>query len=293
MPWQQLHMVTASQRAERLQSLLERFGACAVTLTDAADQPLFEPPPGETPLWDQTVVSALFEQHQPLAPVLAQLEQAWEGPLPAHQVEQLEDQTWERVWMDDFAPMRFGSRLWIIPGGHESKGGDAVNLMLDPGLAFGTGTHETTALCLEWLDGASLAGKQVLDFGCGSGVLAIAALLLGAERAVCCDIDPQALIATRDNAGRNGVLDRVQTCLPADMPAAQHYDLVVANILAGPLQELSPTLTGFCRPGGELVLSGILASQAEDVASCYRKTFTMEPMAQRGDWVRLSGTRRS
>lgn len=293
MPWQQLHMVTASERAERLQSLLERFGACAVTMTDAADQPLFEPPPGETPLWDQTVVSALFDQQQPLDAVLERLSRDWDGPLPDHRVEQLADQAWERAWMDDFAPMQFGKRLWIIPGGHDIKPDDAVNLMLDPGLAFGTGTHETTALCLEWLDGADLAGKRVLDFGCGSGVLAIAALLLGAEQAWCCDIDTQALTATRDNAERNGVLDRVHTCLPGELPSAGDHDLVLANILAGPLQELAPTLTGFCRPAGELVLSGILAGQAEDVARCYRKAFTMDPMAQRGDWVRLSGTRRS
>lgn len=293
MPWQQLHMVTASERAERLQSLLERCGSCAVTMTDAADQPLFEPPPGETPLWDQTVVSALFEQQQSIDAVLEQLAQNWDGPLPEHKLELLKDQAWERVWMDDFAPMQFGKRLWIIPGGHPCRDGDAVNLLLDPGLAFGTGTHETTALCLEWLDGADLAGKRVLDFGCGSGVLAIAALLLGATEAWCCDIDPQALTATRDNAERNGVADRIHTCLPADLPADSSYDLVMANILAGPLQELAGTLTGFCRLQGELVLSGILAEQAADVASSYRKAFTMEPMAQRGDWVRLSGTRRS
>jgi len=293
MAWLQLHLAAHDDQVEALQSLLEDLGAVAVTLTDAADQPLFEPPPGETPLWRDVVISALFEQETDQAALTAALATALNAPLPTHRFETLEDKQWERAWMDDFQPMCFGQRLWIVPSWTEAPDPHATNLKLDPGLAFGTGTHETTDLCLQWLDQADVQGKHVMDFGCGSGVLAIAALLLGAEHAVCCDIDPQALLATYANAELNGVADRVTCVLPRDLPEGSQYQLVLANILAGPLVELSGQLTALCEPGGELVLSGILATQGDAVRDAYASAFALAPNAQKNDWLRISGQRRA
>lgn len=291
MAWLQLHFHVSDVDAERLQAALEALDACAVTLTDAGDEPLLEPPPGATPLWQEVVVTALFEADRDEEALLDALADRF-GALPPLRRERLDDQPWERAWMDDFRPMRFGERLWIVPTWAEPPAADAVNIRLDPGLAFGTGTHETTALCLEWLDGAPLAGRRVLDFGCGSGVLAVAALLLGASEAWACDIDPQALLATRENAARNGVADRLHCVLADALPATLTCDVVVANILAGPLVELAPRLAGHCAPGGSLALSGILAQQGETVAAAYRPLFRLDPFAQRNDWLRISGVRR-
>ncbi len=291
MAWLQLHLATTEKQADAFQSALEEMGACAVTLTDGADQPVFEPPPGTRPLWQNTVVSALFESGRDPGHIIAALTQ--QGlTADAHHHETLEDQAWERAWMDDFAPMRFGERLWIVPSWSEAPDPDAVNLKLDPGLAFGTGTHETTALCLEWLDQADLQGKSVLDFGCGSGVLAIAALLLGAGNATGTDIDPQALTASEDNARNNGVSDGLSLYLPDNLPAEYRCDVLVANILAGPLVELAGQLAGYCRPGASLALSGILAEQAESVRTAYAHWFDLNPTTQQGDWVRIDGVRR-
>lgn len=291
MAWQQLHIATDPRHADAFQDSLEDLGAAAVTLTDGADQPVFEPPPGARPLWNTTVVTALFEDGVDLDRVLAALGE--QGLAFAdHRVEPLAEQAWERAWMDDFQPMRFGERLWIVPSWSEAPQPDAVNLKLDPGLAFGTGTHDTTALCLEWLDGADLRGRRVLDFGCGSGVLAIAALLLGADAAVGTDIDPQALTASADNAAANGVGERLSLCLPEALAAQEQYDLLVANILAGPLIELATTLAGRCRPGAPMALSGILADQAAAVREAYAPWFDLAPTRQRGDWVRIDGVRR-
>jgi ribosomal protein L11 methyltransferase len=237
------------------------------------------------------VVSALFDADRDPALILAALQQ--QGlEAQAHHHETLDDQVWERAWMDDFAPMRFGERLWIVPSWSESPDPGAVNLKLDPGLAFGTGTHETTALCLEWLDRADLKSKAVLDFGCGSGVLAIAALLLGAGNATGTDIDPQALTASEDNARNNGVADGLSLYLPENLPADYRCDVLVANILAGPLIDLAGQLAGYCRPGGSLALSGILAEQAESVRAAYTPWFDLNPTTQQGDWVRIDGVRR-
>ena len=292
MAWLQLHLATTEQNADAFQAALENLGACAVTLTDGADQPVFEPPPGTRPLWQNTVVSALFEADRAPDEIVAALrKQGLEAQ--AHHHETLEDQAWERAWMDDFAPMRFGERLWIVPSWSEAPDPQAVNLKLDPGLAFGTGTHETTALCLEWLDRADLAGKTVLDFGCGSGVLAIAALLLGADSATGTDIDPQALTASMDNARNNGVVDNLHLYLPEKMPADFGCDVLVANILAGPLVELAAQLASYCRPGATLALSGILAEQADSVREAYAPWFDLTPTTQQGDWVRIDGVRKA
>ncbi|APQ13169.1 ribosomal protein L11 methyltransferase [Pseudomonas oryzihabitans] len=290
MSWLQVRLALTPAQAETYEDLMLELGAVSVTFMDAEDQPIFEPDLGTTPLWSQTHLLALFEGDTDAA-ALEQRVQLLANGL-TYEVERLEDQEWERSWMDNFQPMRFGQRLWIVPSWHEAPEPDAVNLLLDPGLAFGTGTHPTTSLCLQWLDGEPVAGRQVLDFGCGSGILAIAALLLGAERAVGTDIDVQALEASRENANRNGIDPaRFPLYLPADLPA-EPADVVVANILAGPLVGLAEQITRLTRIGGRLALSGILAEQAEDVRAAYAGCFDLEPTATLDGWVRISGTRR-
>lgn len=291
MPWLQLRLAIAPEQAQPLEDALLGVGAVSVTFMDAEDQPIFEPDLGTTPLWSHTHLLALFEADVDETDLLAHLQLLTGGTLPEHQLERIEDQDWERSWMDNFQPMRFGRRLWIVPSWHAAPEPDAVNLLLDPGLAFGTGTHPTTALCLEWLDQQDLHGQQVVDFGCGSGILAIAALLLGAEQAIGTDIDPQALEASRDNAGRNGIEPaRFPLYLPEQLPAVL-ADVVVANILAGPLVALAPQITALVRPGGQLALSGVLAEQAEEVRAAYRDAFDLDPTAEKDGWVRISGVR--
>ncbi|MEH3022371.1 MAG: 50S ribosomal protein L11 methyltransferase [Pseudomonas oryzihabitans] len=290
MSWLQVRLALTPAQAETYEDLMLELGAVSVTFMDAEDQPIFEPDLGTTPLWSQTHLLALFEGDTDAA-ALEQRVQLLANGL-TYEVERLEDQEWERSWMDNFQPMRFGQRLWIVPSWHEAPEPEAVNLLLDPGLAFGTGTHPTTSLCLQWLDGEPVADRQVLDFGCGSGILAIAALLLGAERAVGTDIDVQALEASRENANRNGIAPaRFPLYLPADLPS-EPADVVVANILAGPLVGLADQLTRLTRIGGRLALSGILAEQAEDVRAAYAGSFDLEPTATLDGWVRISGTRR-
>lgn len=290
MPWLQVRLAISPEQAETYEDAFLEVGAVSVTFMDAEDQPIFEPELNTTPLWSHTHLLALFEDGTDAASVLAHMELLTGGPLPEHHSEIIEDQDWERSWMDNFQPMRFGQRLWIVPSWHAAPEPDAVNLLLDPGLAFGTGTHPTTALCLEWLDAHPPVDRIVIDYGCGSGILGIAALKLGAREVWAVDNDPQALTATRDNAERNGVAERVKTFLPGDLPAMQS-DLLLANILANPLIELASRFAALVRPGADLVLSGILAEQAESVAAAYRKAFTVAPPAQREDWVRLTGVR--
>ncbi|WP_373388924.1 50S ribosomal protein L11 methyltransferase [Pseudomonas alcaligenes] len=293
MPWLQVRLAITPQQAETYEDALLGVGAVSVTFMDAEDQPIFEPDLGTTPLWSNTHLLALFEADTDPANLVAHLELLTGAPLPEHQIEHIEDQDWERSWMDNFQPMRFGQRLWIVPSWHAAPQPEAVNLLLDPGLAFGTGTHPTTALCLEWLDGQDLTGCTVLDFGCGSGILAIAALLLGAPQALGTDIDPQALEASRDNAGRNGIDPaRFPVYLPADLPQ-QPAEVVVANILAGPLVSLAPQITALVKAGGRLALSGILAEQAEEVRAAYAGAFDLDPTAIKDGWVRISGVKRA
>ncbi|PYC28405.1 50S ribosomal protein L11 methyltransferase [Aquipseudomonas alcaligenes] len=293
MPWLQVRLAITPQQAETYEDALLGVGAVSVTFMDAEDQPIFEPDLGTTPLWSNTHLLALFEADTDPANLIAHLELLTGAPLPEHQIEHIEDQDWERSWMDNFQPMRFGQRLWIVPSWHAAPQPEAVNLLLDPGLAFGTGTHPTTALCLEWLDGQDLTGCTVLDFGCGSGILAIAALLLGASQALGTDIDPQALEASRDNASRNGIDPaRFPVYLPADLPQ-QPAEVVVANILAGPLVSLAPQITALVKAGGRLALSGILAEQAEEVRAAYAGAFDLDPTAIKDGWVRISGVKRA
>lgn len=291
MAWLQLHFPAADHEIEALQVKLEELGAVAVSCTDGADQPLFEPPPGATPLWQQVVVSALFDATADAETISAALAASL-GRDAQVQQETIEDQAWERAWMADFHPQQFAAGFWVVPSWCQAPDPDAVNLRLDPGLAFGSGSHETTALCLQWLGEASLSGRDVLDFGCGSGILAIAALMLGARQACACDIDPQALLASADNAASNGVKSRLHCCLADDLPAAQ-YDLLLANILAGPLIELAGQLAGHCRAGADLLLSGILDQQADAVLAAYRPWFAIQSVTSKGDWIRIHGTRLS
>lgn len=292
MSWLQLRLAITPEQAESLEDKLLELGAVSVTFMDAEDQPIFEPDLGTTPLWSNTHLLALFEADTDGSALLQHLQLLWQGELPQHELEQIEDQDWERSWMDNFHPMRFGQRLWIVPSWHAAPEPEAVNLLLDPGLAFGTGTHPTTALCLEWLDGQQLEGKRVIDFGCGSGILAIAALLLGATHAVGTDIDVQALEASRDNAQRNRIDDqRFDLYLPENMPQ-QPAEVVVANILAGPLVSLAPQLAKLVLPGGLIALSGILAEQTEDILEAYKKYFELDPVANQDGWIRVSGRRK-
>lgn len=290
MPWLQLTFYTTKDDAEALSDLLSEAGAAAVTMQDAADQPLYEPPPGATPLWQLTNVVGLFEEGFDAAVILSQLRKAWPRQLPDHRSEMLEDQDWERAWMDDFRPMRFGEHLWIVPSWHEAPDTDGVNIHLDPGLAFGTGTHATTRLCLEWLDANPPRDKAVIDYGCGSGILGIAAALLGANSVLAVDNDPQALAATMENARRNRVEARIRAYLPGEAPQ-ELAPLLIANILAGPLITLAPMLAERVQPDGNLVLSGILPEQAAEVAEAYRAWFEMEEPVELDGWIRLEGKR--
>ena len=293
MAWLQLTLAAGDIDPQALTERFDALGALSVTLQDAADQPLYEPPPGATPLWSDVRVTALFEGSADIAGIKAAVDRQFGAACAGRlQVETLDDRDWVRAWMDGYAPMRFGQRLWIVPTGFEAPDPHGINLLLDPGLAFGTGTHPTTALCLEWLDAHPPADQRVIDYGCGSGILGIAALKLGAHSVWAVDNDPQALAAARANAERNGVAARLTAVSPEDLPPLQ-ADLLLANILANPLIELAPRFAALVRPGGALVLSGILADQAATVAAAYRSMCILQPAVQRDDWVRLAGVRSS
>ncbi|WP_049621051.1 50S ribosomal protein L11 methyltransferase [Frateuria defendens] len=299
MPWLELTLTLRVEQQPRAEEALDDLGALSVTLRDADaetpdEQAIFEPGVGELPLWPTITLDALFEagtDRRGLAAALGEL-------LPWLEPDQLAfrdvaDEDWERAWMDQFKPMPFGRRLWIYPWNIEPPEGDEVVVVrLDPGLAFGSGTHPTTALCLEWLDGLDLAGQRVIDYGCGSGILAIAALKLGAAEAAGIDNDPQALTASADNAERNGVDARLALYLPEDFDGAP-ADVFVANILAGPLGELAPVFAAAARPGAPFAISGILQGQQDELLARYAEWFEDLAVATREDWVRISGRRRA
>ena len=294
MKWLQIAINTTKDQAEFVEQQLFAAGAQTATLTDAADQPILEPGVDETPIWNQVVITGLFSDQDNEKELTDMLQKNLSDIDHSLKIEYLEERNWTRAWMEHYHAMQFGRRLWICPLHLDPPDADAINLRLDPGLAFGNGTHPTTSLCLRWLD-ANIAGKeQLLDFGCGSGILAIAACMLGAEHADGVDIDPQALIATDSNAEINHVEKQINCYLPDDYTATHErttYDIVMANILSGPLAELAPTLAEHTRTGGHIVLSGILREQAVTVTEAYRPFFTMDQPVYEEDWVMLHGVK--
>jgi len=288
MPWIQIYTTVTEALAEPLSEALIALGAASVTFEDAQDQPIFEPPLGTTPIWHNTRVRGLFAADTETAPLIAHLKQQL-PELVEHtfKVEQLEDKDWVRAWMDQFTPMQFGQNLWIIPSWHQPPNPKAINLMLDPGMAFGTGTHPTTALCLTWLDQHPPHNKTVIDYGCGSGILALAAHKLGAKSVIGVDIDPQAIIASQQNAERNHA--QIEFCLAQDLKT-EPVDLLIANILAGPLQTLAAEFQRLLKPGGTLVLSGLLNSQAETLQTHYAQLgIPLNTLKTQEDWGLLAG----
>lgn len=293
--WQELHFTARKDQVQVLEEWLFERGALSVTLEDDADQPLLEPGPGETPLWDVVRVTALYVGDQDITPILGEIPpnlitSASRAPVP------VADREWARVWENEFHPLQMGERLWICPSWTPPPDPDAINILLDPGLAFGTGTHPTTAMCLRSMDADLESGARVVDYGCGSGILGIAAVRLGATAALGVDNDPQAITASLNNAARNHVpREAFSVVLPEDELVSSWRGAatwVVANILAGPLVVLAPVLTSLMTPGGRLLLAGLLADQAEEVIKAYAPTVDLVIADQQEGWVLLSGNKR-
>ena len=294
--WQELRFSTTPDQLENLESWLFEQGALAVTLEDNADEPLLEPGPGETPLWQNIKLVALFEVGINLSPILASVPQQW-VTASADAADFVPDQDWERAWMENFEPLKMGKRLWICPSWCEPPDPHAVNINLDPGLAFGTGTHPTTAMCLGELDATIQPGANLIDYGCGSGILAIAGLKLGATKAFAVDNDPQAVTATWDNAQRNAITqDQLDVFLVSQADTQgrlQPVDLVIANILAGPLEALAPTLIDLMNPGGRLILAGLLSEQAAALIEAYKPWVALSAVQELEGWTLLAGPKLS
>lgn len=283
-----LQIVASCDQSELLETALDGAGALAVTIRGTGDEILIEPEPGATPMWQRTELTALFPAGTDAGQLGTELEAMLRGYHLDWHAEIVEDRDWVRAWMDDYQPMRFGNNLWVCPRHAQVNDPNATILRLDPGLAFGTGTHPTTALCLEWLDAHPPNDLTVLDYGCGSGVLALAAARMGAAGTVqAVDTDQQALVATKENAADNDIPAKLEV---GPVSTAQKADIVLANILAGPLIELASTLSELVRPGGQLILSGILSEQAETVQAAYADHFSFDSGASQNGWVRLDGT---
>ena len=293
MSWLQIHLTTNKKHAPLVELLFEKLEALSITLGDAGDEPMLEPAPGESPIWQQTRVTGLFPESTNANNLCDTITTTLPpGAINNLEVEQLMDRVWERVWLDSFHPMQFGDHLWIAPENQLPDDPDAIVVKLDPGLAFGTGTHPTTSLCLKWLSQANIEGATVIDYGCGSGILALAALRLGAKQVIAVDHDPQALEATHNNAVKNDIHGGL-TLRASNQPLNARSDILLANILAGTLIELQPLLASLVKPGGQIVLSGILHEQAEPVATAFRNDFMLQPPDRQEDWVLLHGRRRS
>lgn len=291
--WQQIKIQLKPQHIESVEQHLLDKGALSITYLDAEDQPVFQEEPGSIPLWDNAFLICLFDEAKSLTELMRWLKQhASVENKSTLQIEKIGDQDWERSWMADFQAMQFGERLWICPSWQTPPEPEAINIMLDPGLAFGSGSHATTSLCLQWLEQAPVSQAVVIDYGCGSGVLAIAAALLGAERVHAVDNDPQAIAATVDNSHRNEISNEVITAyLPEALPPLQ-ADILLANILAEPLLDLASKFAQMVKPGGSVVLSGILEEQAAPISTSYQRWFEMEAPVLEQEWIRLVGTRR-
>ena len=291
MSWLEIRFQLPRAKLVDVENQLEALSALSISLEDAGDQPLLEPAPGETPIWNEVTVVALFDNGSDTDLIRAALSQ--HSPLQHWQVKTIKDQDWERTWMDQFEPIRFGKNLWICPSWHEPPDPSATNLMLDPGLAFGSGTHPTTALCLEWLGEHPPKNKSVIDYGCGSGVLAVAALLLGANEATGVDIDSQALQASRNNAGKNNIPESALHLYTPEAMPGKPADLLLANILSGPLISLAPTLACYVKKEGDIILSGILEDQVKAVINAYQPWFDITSVSNRESWSCLTGKKRN
>ncbi len=292
MSWWQLSIHCNKGELSQTENILLDLGAQSLTIGDAADEPIYEPLPGETPLWSDLIITALYDQSNTLEALYDELVKH----LTANQIssirkQALEDQIWERAYLDQFKPLKFGKNLWVCPSWHQPPDSEACNIILDPGIAFGTGTHPTTALCLEFLDHNPPLNKSVLDYGCGSGILAIAAYKLGASLVSCIDIDPQAIEATRNNAQRNNISPgQLNISLPGRQEL-ERVEYLMANILSGPLIDLEPMFAKITAPGGQILLSGILQNQVEALINAYRLHFTLDTVRILDDWCRITGIR--
>lgn len=299
MKWLQIHITVEQAQVEFTETLLSSLGAVSVTLDDAENQDLLEPLPGETPLWNKVIVTGIYAQEEGEDIDVTALETFIRTQLPTEPMrsEFLEDQVWERSWMDYYEPIQIGEKYWIIPEWIEPPEADAVNIKLDPGLAFGTGNHASTFLCLQWLGKTDVKDKVVIDYGCGSGILGVAALLLGAKKVYATDIDPQAVLATKQNAELNGVLENLYVGLPAEFNAEfknQQADILVANILAGPLMSLAKEFSTLIKSEGEFALAGVIEEQVTDVSSIYSEFFDIVEVEKREEtWCRISGSRKA
>lgn len=291
MAWRQYTYELTEANRERVEDALLAAGACAVTLQAQTDEPIFEVEPSDRPLWNAIKLTALIDVSLDHDAFLLNVNAALGETINPCHSELLADKDWTREWMTHFKPIQCGQRLWIVPSWHTPPQATAVNLILDPGLAFGSGTHPTTKMCLQWLDANVSSGNTVIDYGCGSGILAIASLLLGAQHALACDIDPQAIIATNDNAERNRIADgQLSSLICEAVEPETNADIVIANILANPLIGLSDTLGTMLKSRSQLVLSGILENQADAVIAAYRPYLTLDVTNSDDGWVLLSGT---
>ncbi|ENU59159.1 Ribosomal protein L11 methyltransferase [Acinetobacter guillouiae MSP4-18] len=299
MKWLQIHITVEQAQVEFTETLLSSLGAVSVTLDDAENQDLLEPLPGETPLWNKVIVTGIYAQEEGEDIDVTALETFIRTQLPIEPMrsEFLEDQVWERSWMDYYEPIQIGEKYWIVPEWIEPPEANAVNIKLDPGLAFGTGNHASTFLCLQWLGKTDVKDKVVIDYGCGSGILGVAALLLGAKKVYATDIDPQAVLATKQNAELNGVLENLYVGLPEEFNAEfknQQADILVANILAGPLMSLAKEFSTLIKSEGEFALAGVIEEQVTDVSSIYSEFFDIVEVEKREEtWCRISGSRKA
>ncbi len=298
MNWLQIHITVEQAQVEFAETILMSLGAVSVTLDDAEDQALLEPLPNETPLWDKVIVTGIFQQTEDEPIDIQSLENFVRSQFPNAPIscDEVEEQVWERAWMDYYEPIQVDEKFWIVPEWLNAPDETAVNLKLDPGLAFGTGNHASTFLCLQWLGKADLQDKIVIDYGCGSGILAVASLLLGAKQVYATDIDPQAILATRQNAELNGVADRLWVGLPDEFHTVfneQQADVLVANILATPLMMLAPTFASLVKTNAEYALAGVIEEQCDDVCQVYQENgFSVNNIAKREEnWCRISGKR--
>ncbi len=289
--WPEISLTVNIQQAQKVERALLKLGALSITYLDKGDRPVLEPAPGEVRLWDKMRLLALFAQNRDEQELTDSVCKALGvSKLPENAFKKVPDQQWEKVWMDQFQPMRFGQRLWICPTHEKPVDDTAINLWLDPGLAFGTGTHATTALCLEWLESAQITGKSMIDFGCGSGVLSIAALLLGANKIYATDIDPQAMLASEENARLNKVLGQLHLVSQEELVDNQ-CEILVANILFQPIIDLKEVFTGLVIGTGTIVLSGILEEQVPALINRYKESFKFLDISVRDGWARVSGIR--